>query len=44
MIVVIDNRDSFVFNLARHFQLLGVQTAVVPSHATAAAAILEARP
>jgi anthranilate synthase/aminodeoxychorismate synthase-like glutamine amidotransferase len=44
MIVVVDNRDSFVFNLARHFQLLGVQTAVVPSHATSAAAILAARP
>jgi len=44
MIVVIDNRDSFVFNLARHFQLLGVETAVVSSHATSAAAILAARP
>jgi|694.fasta_scaffold50607_1 anthranilate synthase/aminodeoxychorismate synthase-like glutamine amidotransferase len=32
MIVVLDNRDSFVFNLARHFELLGVPTAVVPSH------------
>jgi anthranilate synthase/aminodeoxychorismate synthase-like glutamine amidotransferase len=44
MIVVIDNRDSFVFNLARHFQLLGVETAVVASHATTAEAILAARP
>jgi anthranilate synthase/aminodeoxychorismate synthase-like glutamine amidotransferase len=44
MIVVLDNRDSFVFNLARHFQLLGVETAVVSSHATTAEAILAARP
>ena len=35
MIVVLDNRDSFVFNLARHFELLGVPTAVVPAHRTA---------
>ena len=33
MIVVLDNRDSFVFNLARHFHLLGAATVVVPSHA-----------
>jgi anthranilate synthase/aminodeoxychorismate synthase-like glutamine amidotransferase len=33
MIVVLDNRDSFVFNLARHFHLLGAAAAVVPSHA-----------
>jgi anthranilate synthase/aminodeoxychorismate synthase-like glutamine amidotransferase len=39
MIVVLDNRDSFVFNLARHFQLLGVETAVVPSHGTSVAAL-----
>jgi len=32
MIVVLDNRDSFVFNLARHFHLLGVAAAVIPSH------------
>ena len=32
MIVVLDNRDSFVFNLARQFRLLGVATAVVPAH------------
>ena len=44
MIVVVDNRDSFVFNLARHFQLLGVETAVVASHATSAEAVLAARP
>jgi len=44
MIVVVDNRDSFVFNLARHFRLLGVETAVVSSHAVAAEAILAAAP
>jgi len=33
MIVVLDNRDSFVFNLTRHFHLLGVATVVMPSHA-----------
>ena len=44
MIVVVDNRDSFVFNLARHFQLLGVETVVVPSHGTTAAAILATSP
>ena len=32
MIVVLDNRDSFVFNLARHFKLLGVQVDVLSSH------------
>jgi carbamoylphosphate synthase small subunit len=39
MIVVLDNRDSFVFNLARHFELLGVETAVLPSHGTSVAAL-----
>ncbi|MEI6256505.1 MAG: aminodeoxychorismate/anthranilate synthase component II [Planctomycetota bacterium] len=33
MIVVLDNRDSFVFNLARYFHLLGAAAVVVPSHA-----------
>jgi anthranilate synthase/aminodeoxychorismate synthase-like glutamine amidotransferase len=33
VIVLLDNRDSFVFNLARHFHVLGVPAAVVPSHA-----------
>jgi anthranilate synthase/aminodeoxychorismate synthase-like glutamine amidotransferase len=32
MIVVLDNRDSFVFNLARHLHLLGCQAIVLPSH------------
>lgn len=44
MIVVVDNRDSFVFNLARHFHLLGVDAAVVSSHAATAEAILAAAP
>ncbi len=32
MIVILDNRDSFVFNLARYFVLLGAQVKVLPSH------------
>lgn len=39
MIVVLDNRDSFVFNLARQFRLLGAPTIVVPAHGTTIAAI-----
>jgi anthranilate synthase/aminodeoxychorismate synthase-like glutamine amidotransferase len=34
VIVVLDNRDSFVFNLARCLHLLGGTTNVVSSHAT----------
>jgi anthranilate synthase/aminodeoxychorismate synthase-like glutamine amidotransferase len=44
MIVVLDNRDSFVFNLARHFALLGAEVRVVPSHAVAVTDILRLRP
>ena len=44
MIIVLDNRDSFVFNLARHFHLLGVQAVVVPSHSIAAEDVLRASP
>lgn len=44
MIVVLDNRDSFVFNLARHFRLLGVPVAVVPSHGVTVASISRLRP
>jgi anthranilate synthase/aminodeoxychorismate synthase-like glutamine amidotransferase len=44
MIVVLDNRDSFVFNLARHFVLLGVEVEVVPAHATTASDITRRRP
>jgi anthranilate synthase/aminodeoxychorismate synthase-like glutamine amidotransferase len=32
MIVVLNNRDSFVFNLARHLQLLGPRVVVVSAH------------
>ena len=39
MILVLDNRDSFVFNLARYVELLGVETAVHSSHALDVAAI-----
>ena len=39
MIVVLDNRDSFVFNLARHLDLLGAETCVVPAHAATVADI-----
>ncbi len=44
MIVVLDNRDSFVFNLARHLRLLGVPVAVVPAHGTTAASLRRLRP
>lgn len=44
MIVVLDNRDSFVFNLARHFHLLGAAAAVVPSHAIDAEGLLQLKP
>lgn len=44
MIVVIDNRDSFVFNLARHFELLGARTVVLPSHTTTVAEITALAP
>ena len=44
MIVVLDNRDSFVFNLARHLRLLGVPVAVVPAHTTSVADLRRLRP
>jgi anthranilate synthase/aminodeoxychorismate synthase-like glutamine amidotransferase len=44
MIVVLDNRDSFVFNLARHFHLLGATAAVVPSHAIDVDGLLQLKP
>jgi anthranilate synthase/aminodeoxychorismate synthase-like glutamine amidotransferase len=44
MIVVLDNRDSFVFNLARHFHLLGATAAVVPSHAIDVDGLLQLNP
>ncbi len=44
MIVVLDNRDSFVFNLARHLQLLGPPVVVVPAHGTTVAQLRRLRP
>ncbi|NBT13279.1 MAG: aminodeoxychorismate/anthranilate synthase component II [Planctomycetia bacterium] len=44
MILVLDNRDSFVFNLARYIELLGVETAVQPSHAIDVAGIARMGP
>ncbi|MCE9630242.1 MAG: aminodeoxychorismate/anthranilate synthase component II [Planctomycetia bacterium] len=44
MIVVLDNRDSFVFNLTRHFHLLGVDAVVVSSHEATATEILRLGP
>ena len=44
MIVVLDNRDSFVFNLARHFHLLGAAAAVVPSHSIDIDGLLQRKP
>ena len=44
MIVVLDNRDSFVFNLARHIQLLGVEVRVLPSHGTTVADLRQLAP
>src|SRR6185312_13379741 len=39
MILLIDNYDSFVFNLARYFQRLGQETRVVRNDAIDAAGI-----
>ena len=44
MIVVLNNRDSFVFNLARHLHLLGVAAAVVPSHAIDVDGLFQLKP
>jgi para-aminobenzoate synthetase component 2 len=44
VIVVLDNRDSFVFNLARHLVLLGAPTTVVPAHAATIADLRRLRP
>ncbi len=44
MIVVLDNRDSFVFNLARYFQLLGVQVDVLSSHDVQIEKIVASKP
>jgi len=34
VIVLLDNRDSFAFNLGRHLALLGPRVVIVPSHDT----------
>jgi anthranilate synthase/aminodeoxychorismate synthase-like glutamine amidotransferase len=39
LIILLDNRDSFVFNLARYFHLLGCPALVVPSHEVSVADI-----
>ncbi len=44
MILLIDNYDSFVFNLARHFQRLGQETRVVRNTAVDADAVCRMRP
>ena len=44
MILVLDNRDSFVFNLARYVELLGVETAVHSSHGLDVAGIARLAP
>ena len=44
MILVLDNRDSFVFNLARCLHLLAGDTRVVSSHALDAAGVLALDP
>jgi anthranilate synthase/aminodeoxychorismate synthase-like glutamine amidotransferase len=44
MLLLIDNYDSFVFNLARYFEQLGQQTFVVRNDAVDAVRIRELRP
>ena len=44
MIVMLDNRDSFVFNLARYIQLLGVEVVVLPSQTTPPASVAACNP
>lgn len=44
MIVLLDNRDSFAFNLARHVALLGPRVVVVPSHGTTVRDLQRLRP
>jgi anthranilate synthase/aminodeoxychorismate synthase-like glutamine amidotransferase len=44
LIVVLDNRDSFVFNLARCLHMLGGETRVVSSHAIDAAGVRALQP
>jgi len=44
VIIVLDNRDSFVFNLARHFELLGTEVRVMPAHETTADELVRLAP
>jgi anthranilate synthase component II len=44
MIIVLDNRDSFVFNLARCLHLLGGATQVIASHAIDASSLQRLAP
>jgi len=44
MILLIDNYDSFVFNLARYLRRLGHETLVVRNDATSPAEVLDRRP
>ena len=44
MIVVLDNRDSFVHNLARYVRLCGADTKVLRSHAVGLEEVLQLRP
>lgn len=44
MIVVLDNRDSFVFNLARYLRLLGADVLVLPSQTTSPDAVAARQP
>lgn len=43
-VVILDNRDSFVFNLARYLQRLGAATEVLPAHETPLEVIEGVRP
>ena len=44
MILLIDNYDSFVFNLARYFQRMGLDTSVVRNDAISVAQVRELEP
>jgi len=44
MIVVLDNHDSFVFNLARYLRLLGAGVEVLSSHAVSPADVEDRQP
>ncbi|MEO0883250.1 MAG: aminodeoxychorismate/anthranilate synthase component II [Pseudomonadota bacterium] len=44
MILIIDNRDSFVFNIARYFEELGEMVRVVDSHAVSVADLAAQKP